>query len=160
MEKTSDKIINEQFDSLDSKVSRVLDSDNSLIRSMSETIKKHKQHDKATKHRKYKKSSKRSKKKKCHSRSNSSDNYIELKLKKDKLEEAKSGTPVSLDVVMETIVTTANEKSEEVEDTKYDKNENNKKDETSVDKCRVQTPEKNIKETSNTFLIKHDYNFK
>lgn len=160
MEKTSDKIINEQFDSLDPKVSSIPDSDNSSIRSMSESIKKNKQHDKATKHRKYKKSSKRSKKKKCHSRSNSPDDYIELELKKDKLEEAKSSTPVPLDVVMETIVTKANEKNDEVKDTKCDKNEDGKKDETTVDNCRVQTPEKDIKETSNIFLLKHNYNFK
>lgn len=151
MEKTSDKVINEQFDSLDPKVSRVLDSDNSSVRSMSETIKKHRRHDKATKHRKYKKSSKRSKKKKCHSRSSSPDDHIELKVMKDKIEEVKSSTPEPLDVVMETTVTTANEKSEEVKDTKYDKNEDNKNDETSIDKCQVQTPEKDIKETSKNF---------
>uniref|UniRef100_A0A2S2N8U7 Protein SON n=1 Tax=Schizaphis graminum TaxID=13262 RepID=A0A2S2N8U7_SCHGA len=111
--------------------------------SVPESIKKHKRHDKSKKkHKKHKKKSKKSKKKKRHSRSNSPDDCIELKLKKDKLEEAKSGMSVSLDVIMETIVSTANEKSEEVKDIKYNENEIGHLDTTNlIDTNRVQTPE-------------------
>lgn len=152
MEKTSDTIINELFDSLDLKHPSVPDSDTTSIYSMAESIKKHKRHDKSKKHKKHKKKSKKSKKKKHHSRSNSPDDYIELKLKKNKLEDAKSGMPVTLDVVMETIVTTANKKSEEVENNTHDENENSHKDK--INESKIQASESDINQTSNTYINK------
>lgn len=152
MDKTSDTIINELFSSLDHKVSSVPESDNTSTYSMAESIKKYKRHDKSKKHKKHKKKSKKIKKKKYRSRSNSVDNYIELKLnKRDKLEEVKSGMPVTLDVVMETIVTTANEKSEKIKDNKHDNNDNNHEEKT-IDENIVQTPEHLTNQTSNKFL--------
>lgn len=151
MEKTSDTIINELLNSFDHKVP---ESDNVSTHLMAESVKKHKRHDKSKKHKKHKKKSKKYKRTKHHSRSSSPDDYVELKLKKNKLEEAKSGMPVTLDVVMETIVTTANEKSEKIDDSKYDKNKKSRKNETSTDKSPVLTPEKgtDIKYVFNTVL--------
>ncbi|XP_025206438.1 peptidyl-prolyl cis-trans isomerase G isoform X2 [Melanaphis sacchari] len=144
MEKTSDTIIKELFNSLEQKIPCVPDTEVTSTYSMPESINKHKRHDKSKKkHKKHKKKSKKSKKKKRHSRSNSPGDYIELKLKKDKLEEAKSGMSVSLDVIMETIVSTANEKSEEIKDVKHNENEICHPDIISVDKNKVQTPENN-----------------
>jgi len=151
MEKTSDTIINELFDSLDIKPPFVPDSDTISNHSMAESIKKHKQDDKSKKHKKHKKKSKKYKKKKHSSRSNSLDDHIELKLKKDKLEETKSGMPVSLDVVVETIVTTANEKSEKANDDQHDINKNSNNDKTLTDESKVKIPENNINQTSNIF---------
>lgn len=152
MDKTSDTIINELFNSLDFKQSSVPESDNmSSNYSISESIKKHKRHDKSKKHKKHKKKSKKTKKKKHHSRSNSADDYIELKLKRDQLEEVKSGMPLTLDVVMETIVTTANEKSDEIKDDKY-KNENNCGEKILTDENIVQTRETYTTKSSNIFL--------
>lgn len=124
--KTSDKIINELFTSLGCKVPCVPESDSVSTYSMSESIRKHKRHDKSKKHKKHKKKSKKSKKTFRRSRSTSSDDEcIVLKLNKDKLEEVESGMPVTLDVVMETIVSTANEKSKECRAEKcYDNDEN------------------------------------
>lgn len=141
MEKTSDAIIKELFNSLEQKVSDVPNSDVISTHTMAESIKKHKRHDKSKKHKKHKKKSKKSKKKKRHTRTNSPDDYIELKLKKNKLEEAKSGMSVSLDVIMETIVSTANEKSEAVKNIKHDVNENCHLHTTLTDVNKVQTPE-------------------
>lgn len=149
MEKTSDTIINELFDSLDIKPPFVPDSDSISNHSITESIKKHKRDDKSKKHKKHKKKSKKHKKKKHYSRSNSHDDYIELKLKKDKLEEAKSGIPVTLDMVMKRIVTTANEKSEEINGDERDMNENSNKDKTLTDKSKVERTEIDINQTSN-----------
>jgi len=148
MEKTSDTIIKELFNSLEQKVPYVPESDVMSSKSMVDSIKKHKRHDKSKKHKKHKKKSKKSKKKKHHSRSDSLDDYIVLKLKKDKLEEAKSGMSVSLDVIMETIVSTANEKSEGVKDVKHDENENCHLDTTLIDENKVNTPENDPNQTS------------
>lgn len=148
MEKTSDTIIKELFNSLEQKVPYVPESDVMSTKSMVDSNKKHKRHDKSKKHKKHKKKSKKSKKKKRHTRSNSLDDYIVLKLKKDKLEEAKSGMPVSLDVIMETIVSTANEKSEEVKDVKHDENENCHLDTTLIDENKVNTLENDSNQTS------------
>lgn len=152
MEKSSDTIINELFDSLDHKAPSAPNSDIAYNNcSMAESIKKHKRHDKSKKHKKHKKKSKKYKKKKRHSRSTSPDNYVKLKLKKDKLEDAKSGMPVTLDVVMETIVTTANEKSEKVKDSKYDENDNSHTNKTltdTTDTNKVKLPDNNINQTS------------
>lgn len=151
MDKASDTIINELFNSLDHKETSFPELDNISIYPMSKSIKKHKRHDKSKKHKKHKKKSKKTKKKKHCIRSNSDDDYIELKLKKDKLEEVKSGMPVTLDAVMETIVTTANEKSEKIKDNKCNEDENNHKEKT-INKLIVQTPENLIHQTSNIFL--------
>nr|BAH72888.1 ACYPI002967 [Acyrthosiphon pisum] len=147
MEKTSDTIIKELFNSLEQKVPYVPESDVKSTKSMVDSIKKHKRHDKSKKHKKHKKKSKKSKKKKRHTRSNSLDDYIVLKLKKDKLEEAKSGMSVSLDMIMETIVNTANEKSEAVKDVKHDENENCHIDTTLIDEIKVNTPENDSNQT-------------
>ncbi|XP_050053978.1 protein Son isoform X2 [Aphis gossypii] len=150
MEKTSDTIIKELFNSLDQKIPCVPDTEVTSTYSVPESNKKHKRHDKSKKkHKKHKKKSKKSKKKKRHSRSSSPDDYIELKLKKDKLEEAKSGMSVSLDVIMETIVSTANEKSEEVKDIKYNENGIDHLDTTLIDKNKVPTPENDSYQTKN-----------
>lgn len=154
MEKTSDTIIKELFNSLDQKIPCVPDTEVTSTYSVPESNKKHKRHDKSKKkHKKHKKKSKKSKKKKRHSRSSSPDDYIELKLKKDKLEEAKSGMSVSLDVIMETIVSTANEKSEEVKDIKYNENGIDHLDTTLIDKNKVPTPENDSYQTSNNSYI-------
>ncbi|VVC33096.1 G-patch domain,Double-stranded RNA-binding domain [Cinara cedri] len=145
--KTSDTIINELFNSLNFKVACVPESDSASAYSMAESIKKHKRHDKSKKHKKHKKKSKKSKKSVHHSRSNSPDDYIILKLKKDKLEEAESGMPVTLDVVMETIVTTANEKSEEFKDIKCDANKNSPKENILTDENKLLTLENDINQT-------------
>ncbi|XP_022182302.1 serine/threonine-protein kinase PRP4 homolog isoform X2 [Myzus persicae] len=147
MEKTSDTIIKELFNSLDQKVPYIPESDVITTNSMEKSIKKHKRHDKSKKHKKHKKKSKKSKKKKHHTRSNSPVEHIELKLKKDKLEEAKSGMSVSLDVIMETIVSTANEKSKEFKDIKHDENENCHLDMTVLDENKVHTPENDSNQT-------------
>lgn len=151
MEKTSDTIINKLLDSFDHKVP---ESDNASTRSMAESVKKHKRHDKSKKHKKHKKKSKKYKRTKHHSRSSSPDDYVELKLKKDKLEEAKSGMPVTLDVVMETIVTTANEKSEKINNSKYDKNKKSRKNETLTGNSPLHTTKKgtDMKYIFNTVL--------
>lgn len=153
-EKTSDTIIDELFTSLDLQVPSVPESDNTPVHSMAESIKKRKRHDKSKKHKKHKKKSKKSKKRKHRSRSDSSDDRIELKLKVDKLEEVKSGLPVTLDVVMETIVTTANEKSEKVKNVSYDENCNDKT--VTHESTDGQTPENDV--TSNVYinLIRQD----
>jgi len=148
MEKTSDTIINELFNSLEQKKPYVPESDIKSTKSVIDSVKKHKRHDKSKKHKKHKKKSKKSKKKKHHTRSNSPDDYIELKLKMDKLEEAKSGMSVSLDVIMETIVSTANEKSEGVKDVKHDENENCHLDTTLIDENIVHSPENYSNQTS------------
>lgn len=148
MEKTSDTIIKELFNSLEQKVPCVPESDVMSTKSMVDSIKKHKRHDKSKKHKKHKKKSKKSKKKKHHAKSNSPDDYIELKLKMDKLEEAKSGMSVSLDVIMEKIVSTANEKSEGVKEVKHDENENCHLDTTIIDENKVHTPENYSNQTS------------
>lgn len=147
MEKTSDTIIDELFNSLDLKVTSVPESDNTSAYSMAESIKKHKH--KSKKHKKHKKKSKKSHKKKRNLRSNSPDDYIELKLKRNKLEEAQSGMPVTLDVVMETIITTANEKIEKNKDNKYSVIESSNKYGTSIDQNQLQILEKDTTETSN-----------
>ncbi|XP_026810315.1 protein SON isoform X1 [Rhopalosiphum maidis] len=142
MEKTSDTIVKELFNSLEQKMPCVPDTEVTSTYSVPESIKKHKRHDKSKKkHKKHKKKSKKSKKKKRHDKSNSPDDCIELKLKKNKLEEAKSGMSVSLDVIMETIVSTANEKSEEVKDIKYNENELCHHTINLIDTNKVQTPE-------------------
>lgn len=148
MEKTSDTIINELFDSLDVKVPSVPNSDITSNCSMAESIKKHKRHDKSKKHKKHKKKSKKYSKKRRHSRSTSTDDYVVLKLKKDKLEEAKSGMPVTLDAVMDTIVTTANEKSEKVKDSMLDENKNSHVIKISTDENKTQIPENHSNQTS------------
>lgn len=149
MEKTSDTIIKELFNSLEEqKMPCVAETDVMSPNSMVDSIKKHKRHNKSKKHKKHKKKSKKSKKKKRHTRSNSLDDYIELKLKKDKLEEAKSGMSVSLDVIMETIVSTANEKSEGVKDVEHNENENCHLDKTSIDENKVNTSENDSNQTS------------
>lgn len=148
MEKTSDTIINELFDSLDVKIPSATNSDIISNCSMAESIKKHKRHDKSKKHKKHKKKSKKYIKKRRHSRSTSTDDYVVLKLKKDKLEEAKSGIPVTLDVVMDTIVTTANEKSEKVKDSKYDENKNSHLIKTISDENKTPIPENDSNQTS------------
>lgn len=145
MDNTSDTIIKELFNSLELKVLNVPNSDGMSTYSMAKSIKKHKRHSKSKKHKKHKKKSKKSKKKKRHTRSNSPDDYIELKLKKDKLEEATSGMSVSLDVVMETIVSTANEKSVAV---KHDENENCHLVTSLVDENKVETLENDSNQTS------------
>lgn len=145
MDKTSDTIIKELFNSLEQKVPFVPESDVMSTNSMVGSIKKHKRHDKSKKHKKHKKKSKKSKKKKRHTRSNSLDDCIEFKLKKDKLEEAKSGMSVSLDVIMDTIVSTANEKSEEV---KHDENENCHLDTTLIYENKANTSENDSNQTS------------
>jgi len=144
MEKKSDSIIKELFNSLELKEPCVPDSDGTSNYSMVESNKKHKRHDKSKKHKKHKKKKKIPKKKKRHTRSNSPDDHIELKLKKNKLEEVKSGISVSLDVVMETIVRTANEKSDRVKD----ENENCHSDTTLIDENKEQTPEYDSNQTS------------
>lgn len=149
MEITPDTIINELFNTLDGKALSVPDSDCTSISSMAESNKKSK-HEKSKKHKKHKKKSKKSKKKKRRSRSNSHEDYIELKLKKDKLEEVKSGMPVTLDVVMDTILTEANEKSKEVKNNECDKKENSHSEETCMDEIKVDTSN-NQSETSNIF---------
>lgn len=139
MEKTPDSIVDESLNSTDHKVPK---SNNASARSMAESVKKHKRHDKSKKHKKQKKKAKKSRKTKHSSRSSSPDDYVELKLKKNKLEEAKSGMPVTLDVVMETIVTTANEKSEKFHDNKYDDQNKKKRNYETTDDSSVHTPEK------------------
>lgn len=157
MEKTSDTIIKELFNSLEQKVPCVPESDVKATNSIVDSIKKHKRHDKSKKHKKHKKKSKKSKKKKRHTRSNSPNDYIELKLKKDKLEEAKSGLSVSLDVIMETIVSTANEKSKGFKDVKHDENENCHLDTTSIDENKVHEPENDSNQTSKRYIILYIY---
>lgn len=147
MEKTSDTIINELFNSLDLKVPCVPESDNTSAYSMTESIKKHKH--KSKKHKKHKKKSKKSHKKKRNLRSSSPDDYIELKLKRNKLEEAQSGMPVTLDMVMETIITTANEKIEGSTDIKSSINESSNKDDTSIEQDQLPMLENDKIETSN-----------
>uniref|UniRef100_A0A2S2QHV8 Protein SON n=1 Tax=Sipha flava TaxID=143950 RepID=A0A2S2QHV8_9HEMI len=129
------------------KVSFVPESDSMSTYSVAESIKKHKRHDKSKKHKKHKKKSKKSKKKKHHSRFNSPNDYIELRLKQNKLEEAESGMPVTLDVVMETIVNTANEKSDEVRDNLYDKNKYHLIDNNLTEENKLQILENNINQT-------------
>jgi len=150
MEKTPDTIINELFHSLDIKPPFVLHSDSVSNHSMAELIKKHKRDDKSKKHKKHKKKLKKYKKKRHHSKSKTFDDYIELKLKKNKLEEAKSGMPVTLDMVMETIVTTANEKSEEVVNNEHSAHENNHENKR-TNENKIETSENNINQTSNIF---------
>jgi len=55
--------------------------------------------------------------------------------------------PVTLDVVMESIVTAANEHSEDVNDSKYNENENICRDKILVDESKIPVPEKNKNET-------------
>jgi hypothetical protein len=152
-ENKSDKITNELFNSLEFKVSFVPESDSMSTYSVAESIKKHKRHDKSKKHKKHKKKSKKSKKKKHHSRFNSPNDYIELRLKQNKLEEAESGMPVTLDVVMETIVNTANEKSDEVRDNLYDKNKYHLIDNNLTEENKLQILENNINQTSKFLYI-------
>lgn len=153
-ENKSDTIINELINSLDLKVSCVPESDNmSTSYSVAGSIKKHKRHDKSKKHKKHKKKSKKSKKKKCHSRSNSPNDHIELKLKENKLEEAKSGMPVTLDVVMETIVSTANKKSEKVSDNIYNQKEDGLIDNNLIKENKLQILENDVNQTSKYLYI-------
>lgn len=128
MDKTPDTITNELFNSLDVKTPYMPDSDSASTHSMVESNKNHKSHAKSKKSKKHKKKYKKYKKRKCHSHSISPDSHIELKLKKDKLEEVKSGMPVTLDVVMETIVTTANEKIAEIKNNSCENNNIDKKE--------------------------------
>lgn len=146
---TPDTIINELFNSLDFKVPRVPESDSASACSMAESIKKHKRHEKSKKHKKHKKKSKKSKKSVRRSRSNSSNDFIVLNLRKDKLEEAETGMPVTLDVVMDTIVSTANEKSKETEDNKCDDNENSQEENTLTHEHLVKTSVNDIYKSSN-----------
>jgi len=67
MEKSSETIINELFNSLDVQVHSVPNSDSASTRSMAESVKKHKHHNKSKKHKKHKKKSKKYKKKKKNS---------------------------------------------------------------------------------------------
>ncbi|XP_050429411.1 protein Son isoform X2 [Adelges cooleyi] len=113
MEKTSDTIVNELFKSLDVEVPHVSETESILSVSCAKLPKMHKKHKKSKKHKKHKKKSKKSKKSKKRSHSKCSEDSVELKIDKDKLEEVKSGMPVTLDAVLETIVVTANEESEE-----------------------------------------------
>lgn len=128
--KTSDTIINELFTSLGCKVPCIPESDSVSTYSMAESIKKHKRHDKSKKHKKHKKKSKKSKKTFRRSRSTSSDDddCVVLKLNKNKLEESVTGIPVTLDVVMETIVSRANAKSKDFMANKCYENENIQKE--------------------------------
>lgn len=160
-ENKSDTIINELFDSLDLKVPCVPESNSMSTHSITESIKKHKRHDKSKKHKKHKKKSKKSKKRKHHSRSNSPGDNIELKLKQNKLEEAKSGMPVTLDVVLETIVNTANERSEEVGDNVHNTKEYGLTDSNLTEENKLQV----LKNQSSKYfifsvIILNMYNFK
>lgn len=147
-ENKSDTIINELFNSFELQVPSVLESDSMSTYSVAESIKKHKRHDKSKKHKKHKKKSKKSKKKKHHSRVDSPKDCIELKLRQNKLEEAESGMPVTLDVVMETIVNTANEKTEEMRNNLYDENKYHLIDNNLAEENKLQILENNINQTS------------
>ncbi|XP_050532828.1 protein SON [Daktulosphaira vitifoliae] len=109
MDETSENI-DHVFQSLEVTVPNVIKNHETNGISEIEKIKNNKKHKKSKKHKKHKKS----KKKKKHSRSKSPKDHVKLKLKNDELKEVKSHIQVTLNDVLETIITTPNEENTEL----------------------------------------------